>query len=588
MDLKSKVSNLPNKPGCYLYLNKDKHFIYVGKAKNLKKRVSTYFDRVQNLKTTRLVREIADIEYFVVSNEKESLLLEENLIKKYRPKYNVLLNDDKSYPYIIITNEKDPTYKYVRKLDKKALRSFGPLPIGSNARETLITLERLFPLRRCKGNLRKPCLHYFIGQCSGACFKEVDKAYYQEQIKRVDNFFKGNINEVKTILTNQMLKASENLQFEEAQRIKEQIISLDFTTTKQNVEFKSQTDLDVISYFIEDDKIAIVTLFYRAGKLLFKDEHIQLYFEQDITDLLDSFMTQIYEKNILPHKIIVDKEIELFELNDKYKNLTTHPIKEEEKIIYNIGLQNAQEAIRKSKISTTTNIGNENELIIQLQKVAKLNKEPYRLEMFDISNIGNEFIVGSCVVYINGKPVRNEFRKYNIESKFTSDYDRMKEMLYRRFQKALLEQRMLPDLIIMDGGIIQVHAAKEIINALGLNDIQIIGLVKDDHHKTSFLINTNEDDVKIKDYPKLFNWLSSIQIRVDEYAKSGFKKKQNNSFLKVELEQIEGLGKKRIQNLFKNYNTISEIRQASEVDLFKILKNKKTLDNLLNYLKNKK
>lgn len=588
MDLKSKVSHLPNKPGCYLYLNKDKHVIYVGKAKNLKKRVSSYFDRVQNLKTTRLVREIADLEYFVVSNEKESLLLEENLIKKYRPKYNVLLNDDKAYPYIIITNEKDPTYKYVRKLDKKALRSFGPLPIGSNARETLITLQRLFPLRRCKGNLGKPCLHYFIGQCSGACFKEVDKTYYQEQIKRVDNFFKGNINEVKNILTNQMLKASENLQFEEAQRIKEQIISLDFTTAKQNVEFKSQTDVDVISYFIEDDKISIVTLFYRAGKLLFKDEHIQLYFEQDITDLLNSFMTQIYNKNILPNKIIVDKEIELFELNDKYKNITTHPIKDEEQIIYNIALQNAQETISKSKISTTTNIGNENELIIELQKVAKLNKEPYRLEMFDVSNIGNEFIIGSCVVYINGKPVRNEFRKYNIESKFASDYDRMKEMLYRRFQKALLEQRMLPDLIVMDGGIIQVHAAKEIMRLLGLNEIQIIGLVKDEHHNTSFLIDTNEENVKIKNHPKLFNWLSSIQIRVDEYAKSGFRKKQNNSFLKIELEQIDGLGKKRIQDLFKNYNTISEIKQANEADLFKILKNKKALDNLIAYLKNRK
>ncbi|AVN64160.1 MULTISPECIES: excinuclease ABC subunit UvrC [Mesoplasma] len=588
MELKNKVSNLPSKPGCYLYLNKDKHVIYVGKAKNLKKRVSSYFDRAQNLKTTRLVREIVDLEYFVVSNEKESLLLEENLIKKYRPKYNVLLNDDKAYPYIIITNEKDPTYKYVRKLDKKALRSFGPLPIGSNARETLITLQRLFPLRRCKGNLGKPCLHYFIGQCSGACFKEVNKEYYQEQIKRVDNFFKGNINEVKTLLTNQMHKAAENLQFEEAQRIKEQIVSLDFTTTKQNVEFKSQTDVDVISYFIEDEKIAIVTLFYRSGKLLFKDEHIQLYFEQDITDLIDSFMSQIYDKNILPNKVIVDNEVELFDLKEKYKSISTHPIKEDEKIIYKIATENAQETIRKSKISTTTNIGNENELLLELQEKANLQKEPYRLEMFDISNIGNEFIVGSCVVYINGKPARNEFRKYNIESKFTSDYDRLKEMLYRRFQKALIEKRMLPDLIIMDGGIIQIHAAKEIINALGLSEIQIIGLVKDEHHNTSFLIDTNEEQVIIKDKPKLFNWLSSIQVRVDEYAKSGFRKKQNNSFLKSDLEQIEWLGKKRIQDLFKKFNTINEIESADQEELFKILKNKKALDNLNIYLKNRK
>lgn len=588
MDIKNIINSLPNKPGCYLYYNKNKNVIYVGKAKNLKKRVSSYFDRVHNLKTTRLVREIIDVKYFVVSTEKESLVLEENLIKKYRPKYNVLLNDDKAYPYIIITNEKDPTYRYVRKLDKKALRSLGPLPIGSNARDTLITLQRLFPLRRCKGNLKKPCLHYFINQCSGACFKEVEPSYYQEQIKKVDNFFKGNIKEVKNSLIKSMRKAAENLQFEEAQRIKETINSLKFATEKQNVEFNSQQDIDAISFEIDDEKIAISTLFYRGGQLIFKDEHIQTYLEQDLNDLMNMFLVQIYQKNILPNKIILPFQIDLISLSEDFIKIATHPIKKDELKMFNISLANSVDALRRSKISTSTNIGNEEEILKNLAEIAHLQNELRRIEMFDISNIANEHITGSCIVYINGKPVRSEFRKYNIDPVFTSDYDRLKDMLYRRFQKSLLEKRDLPDLIAMDGGIIQVHAAKEILLMLGLEVIPVIGLVKNEKHQTDKLLDVHEQEQNIRSNLKLFNWLSSMQIRVDEYAKSGFRKKQNTSFLRNDLELIKGLGKKRIQSLFKKFNTLNAIKSASDEQLMEILKNTTAFENLKKYLKENK
>ncbi|WP_027063113.1 excinuclease ABC subunit UvrC [Mesoplasma seiffertii] len=586
MNLEAKIKNLPDKPGCYIYYNQDNQVIYVGKAKRLKRRVASYFNRAHNIKTTRLVREITNLDYFVVNNEKEALVLEENLIKKYRPRFNVLLNDDKSYPYIIITNETDPQYKYIRKYDKKALRSYGPLPQGSNAREILMTLERLFPLRRCKGNLNKPCLYYHINQCSGACFKVVDPSYYQEQIKKLDKFFKGDVREVESNLKQKMSAAAENLQFEEAQRIKDQLNSLNFITTKQTVELTDDKNRDVITYLIDEDKIVFVTLFYRLGKLLFKDEHIQDYYEQDTQELLSNYVNQIYDRNMLPNQIIIPQEMDFDNLRESIKNISTHPLGTIEKTLLRLAEDNAKETMTKTKLNSQSFTNNEVVILEELQSILNLEKYPYHIEMFDISNIGNEFVTGSCVVYKDGKPSRNDFRKYNIQIEQASDYERLKNMLYRRYQKALVEKREFPDLIIMDGGIIQVHAAKEQLQLLNIN-IPVIGLVKDDYHKTEYLLDTKENKVVIKTNPKLYNFLSSIQLRVDEYAKSGFRKKQNTSFLKSEFEAIPGMGKKRLQELFKNFNTVSEMKLASPEELNKVLRNKKLTDQLVDYLQNR-
>ncbi|WP_051350881.1 excinuclease ABC subunit UvrC [[Acholeplasma] multilocale] len=532
MTLEEKVKNLPNKPGCYIYYNKEHKVIYVGKAKKLNKRVASYFNRVHNIKTTRLVREITDLEYFVVNNEKEALLLEENLIKKYRPRFNILLNDDKAYPYIIITNEKDPEYKYVRKYDRKATRSFGPFPQGSNAREVMITLQRIFPLRRCKGNLGKPCLYYHIDQCSGACFKEVDKSYYRDQIKKISKFFRGDISEVVETLTNKMVIAAENLQFEEAQRIKETLQSLDFITEKQTVEMIDNKDRDIVNYCLEEDKIAFVTLFFRAGKLLFKDDHIQSYYDLPVGEMMGDYLQQLYQKNMLPDQIMIPSDIEIDFIDEEIEKIIYQPITKKEKTLSELASENAKETMRKSNLNSQTVNSNEKVVLERLQDILGLQTYPYHIEMFDISNIENEYVTGSCVVYKEGKPSRNEFRKYNIEIDEPSDYARMKNMIYRRFQKALMEKRELPDLIIMDGGIIQIHAAKEQLELLGLERIPVVGLVKDEHHKTDHLLDLNEQVIEIKKDAKLFNLLSGIQIRVDAYAKSGFRYKQNKDFLK--------------------------------------------------------
>ncbi|WFQ91170.1 excinuclease ABC subunit C [Mycoplasma feriruminatoris] len=582
MSLKQQVDLLTNKPGCYLFLNKEKQVIYVGKAKNLKKRVSTYFNKAYNIKTTRLIREIANLKYFIVDNEKESLLLEKNLIKKYHPKYNVLLNDDKTYPYIIITNQKDPMYKYVRKYDKKALKNYGPLPIGSNARNILLTLQRLFPLRMCKGDLKKPCLYYHLNQCSGACFKEVDPSYYENQIKQVDKFFKGDINQVKQTLINQMQKASDNLQFEQAKRIKDQITSLDFITAKQNVDIVTNKNIDVVNYEINQDKICFVMLFYRLGQLTYKDEYIQDYEGQNLSELFNSYLQQIYQKNIYPDVLLIPNEIELLDLDENLLEFSSYSLDKQNDVFVKLAKQNAIDSLNKSIISNNINSGDEIEILNQLQQISNASKYLKRIEMFDISNIYNQFITGACIVYINGKPIRNEFRKYNIDSSYTSDFSRMKFMLEKRFLKKINQKEELPDLIIVDGGIIQIHAAKEVLNKLNLN-IDVIGLSKDDHHKTRYLIDVFEQTIDIKNFKKLFNFLTSLQIRVDEYAKSGFRKKYHNQ-LNDQVLLIKGVGKKTNLKLYKHFKTIDNIKKADFEELNKVINNKKITNLIISNL----
>ncbi|AGJ90628.1 excinuclease ABC subunit UvrC [Mycoplasma putrefaciens] len=574
MDLKEKVNLLPNKPGCYLYLNSLNQVIYVGKAKNLKKRVSSYFNRAHNIKTTRLVREISDLNYFVVNNEKESLILEENLIKKYHPKYNILLNDDKAYPYIVITNQKDPSYKYLRKYDKKALRNYGPLPQKSNARAILLTLQRLFPLKRCNNKDHKPCLYYHLNQCSGACFKDVDFSYYEQQIKQIDKFFKGDISQVKTSLINQMNKASEMLQFEQAQRIKEQLQSLEFITTKQNVEFQSDKNIDIINYQISENKIVFVILFYRAGQLTFKDEYVQDYDQQDLVELLNSFLQQIYAKNINPDVLLVPNDIELLELDENILKFSSHALNKQENLLVNLAKNNAKELILKATISKNVNLGDEQEILNLLHQISNIKRYPGYIEMFDISNIYNQFITGACVVYKNAKPIRNEFRKYNIDASYTSDFDRLKFMINKRFAKKIQADEQLPDLIIVDGAKIQITAAREILSQLNL-ETDVIGLVKDQHHKTDKLIDVYDQTIEIKQFKKLYNWLSNIQLRVDEYAKSGFRKKYHNQ-IQDQLLTIKGIGKKTSQELYKHFKTIDNIKNADFDSLNKVIKNKKS------------
>ncbi|WP_028126518.1 excinuclease ABC subunit UvrC [Entomoplasma lucivorax] len=586
MDLQNKVQNLPSQAGCYIYLNKAGDVIYVGKAKNLKKRVSSYFNRVHNIKTTRLVREIVDLNYFIVTNEKEALLLEENLIKKHHPKYNILLNDDKAYPYIVITKEKDPQYKYVRKFDPKYLKSYGPLPQGTSARKILNLLEQSYPLRRCKGGLGKPCFYFLIGQCSGACFQEVYPKYYQEQIKKIVQFFAGNTQTLHQDLINKMHFAASNLQFEQAQRIKDLIKSFAFVVAANSVELNDTKDRDVLSFALNNDQIVITMLFYRAGKLLNKDQIIDQYYEQDLNEILAFYLAQIYQKNMLPNQLIIPDQLDVSDLPSELKKIATYPIHPIEKKLMQIAISNTEEFMRVANLQGQTLTDQAQATIITLGEILGIQDYLHHIEMFDLSNLGDEFVTGACIVYKNGQPDRHSFRKYNIDIAAQDDLHRLQNLLYRRFQKALFEKRALPNLIIIDGGITHVHFAKEVLQSLNLATIPVIGLVKDDHHKTNALIDLQEQVVPLDRKSPLYHFLSGMQIRVDAYAKSGFRKKQNAQFTTQVLLQVVGLGTKKIQELYKVYPTISEMKACSFEELNKVVKNREATNNLLLFLKN--
>ncbi|ATZ17486.1 excinuclease ABC subunit C [Williamsoniiplasma luminosum] len=584
IELQTKIQNLPEKSGCYIYLNKNGEVIYVGKAKNLKKRVTSYFNRVHNIKTTRLVRNIVDLNYFVVNNEKEALLLEENLIKKHHPKYNILLNDDKAYPYIVVTNENDPQYKYVRKFDKKYLKSYGPLPQGTSARKILGLLEQTYPLRRCKGNLGQPCFYYSIGQCSGACFKKVDHKYYQDQIQKISRFFAGNIASLGKDLVLKMHLAADNLQFEHAQRIKDLIKSFSFVVESNNVELNDHKNRDVLAFEFNHDQIAITMLFYRGGKLLNKDQIIADYNEQDLDEILDFYLAQIYKKNMIPDELILPKELNLNDLPIQIKTIATHPINKIEKNLMSIAIQNTQEFMRVTNLNQRTAINREAQILDELSVLLDVREYLHHIEMFDISNIGDEFVTGGVVVYKNGKPDRNSFRKYNIEISERDDLHRLQYLLSRRYQKMLDEKTPLPNLIIIDGGLVHVQFAKQVLNALKLAKIPVIGLSKDDHHKTNELIDVQENIIKLERKSQIYNFLSGMQIRVDAYAKAGFRKKQNNQLLTNSLLKVEGLGEKKIQSLFKIFPTIDQMKNCSFDQLNQVIKNKNTTKNLMHFL----
>ncbi len=573
------VKNLPEKSGCYLYKNKKDQVIYVGKAKNLKKRVASYFNKAHNFKTTQLVRDIFNIETIVTDNEKESLILEQNLIKKYRPRYNIVLNDDKKYPYIAITKEHDPIYVYTRNFDNKNQISFGPLPDGTSARNILKTLERIYPLRRCKGNLGKPCIHFHIDQCSGACFKDVKKEYYQEQITKVKNFFNRTNDDFKNKLEEKMIIASNNLQFEEAQRIKDIIAHLNFSIVEQFVDINDNLNRDVFNFFESEEYICFVVLFYRSGKLILKDQLIIKNSVEDLISLFENFIMQIYLKNMLPDYIILPKILEQTSLKFLFQEKITYGNDETSLKILDLARNNAKEYIRQQEIYKNQKSMSKEELLDNLQKTLKLPNYPYHIEMFDVANILDEFVTGAMVVFKGAQPSFNDFRKYNIIIDEKGDFQRMQNMIYRRYQKEIGEEKNLPDLIIMDGGKIQVNAARSQLELLDLN-IPIIGLVKNDKHRTEYILNYDMQEVYLDKSQEVFKFLELIQNRVHNYAIAGFRKKHNKSFTRDELATIKGIGEKMIQKINSQFPSRIDFYNASFEEIKNIVKKDEIVLNI--------
>ncbi|KAF5279613.1 hypothetical protein FQR65_LT15361 [Abscondita terminalis] len=364
----------------------------------------------KNFKTTNLVNEIVDVQTIITSNEKEALLLEQNLIKSHKPKYNIVLNDDKKYPYIVITNEKDPEYKYVRNYNKNYKYNFGPFPDGSKAYSIIKILKRVYPLRNCKGNLGKPCLYYQINQCSGACFKNVLNSYYEEMFKKISNFFNADSKEIQEILILKIQKAVELLQFEEAERIKNDLLHIDLAIKKQEVDLEIKINLDVINYEVIDDKICFVIIFYRGGKMINLDYNIFDFQKENEEDLFRTFMLQLYAKNSSDMPIVVPKKADITELEEIYK--VTYDSKFDN--LLEIASVNAIEYLKNQKLKKNIHISNENETLLELQNIINLDKLPYHIEVYDIANLYEEHITGGMVVFKGAKVSTNEFRKYNL------------------------------------------------------------------------------------------------------------------------------------------------------------------------------
>ncbi len=570
--IKEKLSLVPNKPGCYLMKNKDNVIIYVGKAKKLKNRLSSYFRGTHTGKTAKLVSEIVDFEYIVVGSETESLILELNLIKKYDPKYNILLRDDKSYPYIELTNDKVPRLLVVRSINKRKNHNnlYGPYPNVYAAKKTVELLNRLYPLRKCKTYNKKPCLYYHINQCLGYCTNKIDSKVIDEMKTNIIKFLKGDDTEVIKKIKTEMEEESKNLRYEKALELKELLDYISITLKKQKVEIKDNIDRDLFGFFVDKGYISIQVFFIRSGKILERHKSIFPLIDE-VEEELTRYIANFYQNGIvLPKEILVPKEVDQ-NLLQSFLNINVRvPQKGEKQRLIEMANENAQIALKEEfdlieKNEQKTYMANE-----ELKNILKLEKLD-RIELFDNSNLFGNYNVSGMVVYKNGVPSKNDYRKFKISFDKNDDYNTMREVIYRRYFRVLKDNLERPDLIIVDGGIGQIHVAREIINSLNLN-IPVIGLKKDDKHSTSALLANNPiEEIKIDKKSNLFYYLERMQDEVHNFTINYHKQIRSKGSLSTLLDSVEGIGEKRRNLILKKYKTISKIKDADVEELGKII-----------------
>lgn len=569
---KEELSLVPHLPGCYLMKNKDNIVIYVGKSKNLKNRLSSYFQREHTGKTKMLVREIDHFEYIVTNTEMESLLLEINLIKKYNPKYNILYRDDKSYPYIELTSDKVPTLKIIRRINVKKVKNnlFGPYPNVAAARKVVEILNRIYPLRKCKTYEKRECLYYHIGQCLGYCTHEVDENKIKEMKSEIISFLNGNTKVLTDRITEKMKISSDNLDYEKALEYKELLNYINITTEKQKVDLDNTVNIDVASYYAKDNYISIQILFIRGGKLLDRNRNIFPMIDSEEEEF-SKYLSEFYNKNVsMPKEVLVPDNLnkEVFEEVFKIKFIT--PIKGEKKKILDLAYDNAriyyeeQMTYIKRDEDKITNALEELKIKLNLPSVS-------RIELFDNSNLFGTFNVSGMVVFIDGKPSKNDYRKFKITNDKNDDYGTMREVIYRRYFKVLKDNLEKPDLVVVDGGLGQINVAREVIKELGLN-IPVCGLKKDDKHATNVLLGFDPViEVPIDKRSDLFLLLTKMQNEVHNFTISYHKQIRSKGAVSSILDNIEGIGEVRKNKLLKKYKTITKMKEASLEELEEIL-----------------
>ncbi len=570
-DIKAKLSLLPKEPGCYLMKNKQNQIIYVGKAKVLKNRVSSYFNKVHDYKTTKLVQEIVDFEYIVTNSEKEALLLEINLIKEHTPKYNIMFMDDTYYPYIQITHETHPKLKIVRDAKNKKAKHFGPFPDATAARDIYHLLNRLYPLRKCHKMPDKVCLYYHLKQCLGPCVYPVSQDQYHDIIQSIQRLMNGDVKDIIQDLETKMFNASEAQAYEQALEYKQLIQSIRYVTSKQNVQSNLGENYDVFAYHQDRGYLSIQLFLVREGRLLSREmKLIPLQQQDEVSDIMTRFIVSFYQVNTLPKMVHIQESLDAQMIESIINVKVLQPKRGPKYKMLEMAIKNAKETLDK-KFMMFEKQEEKKEQTIELLGEKLGIPTPYRIELFDNSNTQGHDPVSGMVVYLNGQPSKKDYRKFKIQTvEGPDDYQTMKEVLYRRYFRVLKDNLPMPDLLIVDGGLGHVRIAKEVKAMLHL-DLPICGLAKDDKHQTSLLINENEDIVSIDKKSELFYFLTRMQDEVHRYAISFHKQLRHRSLFDSILDQVQGLGPKRKKALLKQFGSVKQMKEATLDELTKVI-----------------
>lgn len=563
--IEDKLALLPSKPGCYLMKDKNGKIIYVGKAIKLNNRVRSYFRGVHDYKTTKLVANIDDFEYIVCGSEKEALLMEINLIKEHSPQYNIMFMDDKSYPYIKLSKTKAPLLSVVRNNKDKNAYYFGPFPNSGAAWDTKNLLNKLYPIRKCKNIPKKACLYYHLGQCLGPCIHEIDGKVYEKMAAEIKKFLRGDTKQILKELNEEMMKASEELNFEKAQEVHELIKSIEHTTASQNVMFKDKKDRDVFGYYFDKGYICIQGFFLRSGKIIERALSIAPIVEE-VEEAFISYILQYYEHNPLPQEILLPQGLTI-DLSEFLACDVHVPLRGEKKKLVDMVFDNAKNA-HVNKFELVKRKDDEKEEAMN-QLSSLLGKDIHTIEIYDNSHISGKFNVSGMVVFEDGLPNKKEYRLYKLQG-YRSDLDSMKEVIYRRYLRLLKEKRKQNDLLLVDGGYLQIQAAKEILDALEI-EIKLAGLVKDDKHRTSNLMDVKGNIIDVKKDSPLFFLLTQMQDEVHRFAITYHKNLRKKAQTKSILDEVEGLGDVRKKKIWNHFKSLKNLKEASISDIAKIV-----------------
>lgn len=563
--IQSKLELLPTSPGCYIHKDKNGTIIYVGKAKNLRNRVRSYFRGSHDTKTEALVSEIVDFEFIVTESNIEALLLEINLIKENKPKYNIMLKDDKSYPFIKITNETYPRLIITRQVRKDGGLYFGPYPDVGAANEIKRLLDRLFPFRKCTNPPEKVCFYYHLGQCKAHTICQVDSQYFKDLAQEVAAFLKGQDDQIIEDLRGKMAGAAQAMEFEKAAEYRDLIQSIGTLRTKQRVTAKDLQNRDVFGYYVDKGWMCVQVFFVRQGKLIERDVNLFPYYNDPDEDFL-TYIGQFYQEksHLKPNEILIPADIDEEAVRAMVDTKVLKPQRGEKKQLVNLAIKNARVSLQQKFDLLEKSIEKTQGAIENLGQLLNI-PTPVRIESFDNSNTMGTSPVSAMVVFVNGKPSKKDYRKYKIKTVVgPDDYASMREVIKRRYSRVIRDGLTPPDLIVIDGGQGQVNIAKEVIqDQLGL-DIPIAGLQKNDKHQThELLFGDPLQVVELSRNSQEFFLLQRIQDEVHRFAITFHRQLRSKNSFSSQLDGIEGLGPKRKQNLMKHFKSLTKIKEAS-------------------------